>query len=323
MTSSTEWDLESIASSTSSSASSFDEDEVNARISPYWTKYRSLIERRGFQLDTVRDVKEYYQRHCSNIDKQELHTYLSGYHRALARSDEDALCKDAGLRDGLFRATRGLDGLKVMVKAVHRDSRELDIVRYLSAPAQQRDPMNHCIPILDLIDMPQDDICFIVMEEWSRNMFPEAPFSLRYLLVALHHCIEHIAFMHRHHIAHLDISLHNFLTNYNGRYACIDYELSHRIDKASSPWILCSRGTEMPPEVERGRPSNPFMVDVWALGILILRACKLAGIHVPELMHLAKSMLNENPDKRPPAAAVLKEFQQVVATMGETCHICP
>jgi hypothetical protein len=32
-----------------------------------------------------------------------------------------------------------------MVKAVHRDSRELDIVRYLSAPAQQRDPANHCI----------------------------------------------------------------------------------------------------------------------------------------------------------------------------------
>lgn len=84
--------------------------------------------------------------------------------------------------------------------------------------------------------------------------------------------------MHRHHIAHFDISLHNFLTNYHGRFACIDYELSRRIDKASSPQILCSRGTELPPEVERGPPKNPFMVDVWALGVLILRACKVCRL---------------------------------------------
>jgi serine/threonine protein kinase len=84
--------------------------------------------------------------------------------------------------------------------------------------------------------------------------------------------------MHRHHIAHLDISLHNFLTDYNGRYACIDYELSRRIEKASAPRIVYFRGTEMPPEVERGRPSNPFMIDVWALGILILRACKVCEL---------------------------------------------
>jgi hypothetical protein len=97
MASSTEWDLESLASSTSSSLSSCDEDEVNSRVSPDWAKYRCHIERMGYRLDTVRDVKDYYRHHCSNIEKQGLHVYLSGYHRALARSDEDALCKDVGL----------------------------------------------------------------------------------------------------------------------------------------------------------------------------------------------------------------------------------
>ncbi|KAG1753458.1 kinase-like domain-containing protein [Suillus lakei] len=294
MASSTEWDLESLASSTSSSLSSCDEDSVNARVSPDWAKYRCHFECRGYPSCTYI---------CPAITVP------------LARSDEDALCKDAGLREGLFRATRCLDGMKVMVKAVHRDSRELDIVRYLSAPAQQRDPMNHCIPILDLIDAPQDDLCFIVMEEWSANIFPEAPVSLGCLMQALHHCIEHIAFMHRHHIAHFDISPRNFLTNYNGRYACIDYELSRRIDEVPCPRILYSRGSEIPPEAERGRPSNPFMIDVWALGVLIFRACELAELDVPELMHLAKPMLHENPDKRPPVAAVLKEFQRIQATM--------
>lgn len=320
MASSTEWDIESLASSTSSSSSSCDEDEVNARVSPDWGKYRCHIERRGYRLDTVRDVKDYYRHHCNNIDKEGLHVYLSGYHRALARSDEDDLFKDIGLREGLFRATRFLDGTKVMIKAVHRDSRELDIVRYLSAPAQQQDPTNHCIPILDLIDAPQDDLCFIVMEEWSANLFPETPVSLGYLVESLRHCIEHIAFMHRHRIAHCDISPRNFLTDYNGRYACIDYELSRRVDEVSCPRILYSRGSEIPPEAERGQLSNPFMIDVWALGVLIFRACELVEFHVPELMRLAKPMLHENPDKRPSAASVLKEFQRIQATMRKTLH---
>lgn len=320
MASSTEWDIESLASSTSSSPSSCDEDEVNARVLPDWGKYRCHIERRGYRLDTVRDVKDYYRHHCNNIDKEGLHVYLSGYHRALARSDEDDLFKDIGLREGLFRATRCLDGTKVMIKAVHRDSRELDIVRYLSAPAQQQDPMNHCIPILDLIDAPQDDLCFIVMEEWSANLFPETPVSLGYLVESLRHCIEHIAFMHRHRIAHCDISPRNFLTDYNGRYACIDYELSRRVDEVSCPRILYSRGSEIPPEAERGQLSNPFMIDVWALGVLIFRACELVEFHVPELMRLAKPMLHENPDKRPSAASVLKEFQRIQATMRKTLH---
>jgi hypothetical protein len=39
-------------------------------------------------------------------------------------------------------------------------------------------------------------------------------------------------------------------------------------------------------------------------------------------MHLAKSMLNENPEKRPPAAAVLKEFRRTVATAEKsTSHL--
>lgn len=133
------------------------------------------------------------------------------------------------------------------------------------------------------------------MEEWSANMFPEAPVSLGCLMKSLRHCIEvrrgfiefytilkgflqHIAFMHRHRIAHFDISPRNFLTDYNGRYACIDYELSRRIDEVSCPRILYSRGSEIPPEAASGRLSNPFMIDIWALGVLIFKACEVRTI---------------------------------------------
>ncbi|KAH7889665.1 kinase-like protein [Phlebopus sp. FC_14] len=318
MPSSIELDCESVRSSSSSSSdSSLDEDEVNVRVTPDWSRYRRLIERKGYRLDTVRDVKDHYQRHGIGIDKREIHDYLSGYRRACAGQDDSALCKDLGLPENLFRATCCKDGTKLMVKAVHLLSRELQILRYVSSPNLQRDPMNHSIPIIDFIDVPFDDICFIVMEEWSSHLLHEIPTNLRQFLSAIHQCIEHVVFMHRHNIVHLDISLHNFLTDYHGHCACIDYELSRRYDDKSTPRIHLARGTEIPPELERGQPSNPYMVDVWALAVLILKAYKIVGLHIPELIHLARPMLHDNPDKRPPAEAVLREFKRLVFLMGE------
>jgi hypothetical protein len=140
--------------------------------------------------------------------------------------------------------------------------------------------------------------------------------------------------MHSHYIAHLDISLGNLLTDHKFHYACIDYETSHRFDGLSNPRLSQIRGTEIPPEAERGEPCDPYKVDVWALAILILRACKvcfhhrhctnqglivgqLAGYQIPELMHLTGYMLQDKPERRPSAAAVLMEFDRIVAAIQE------
>jgi len=80
-----EWDSESVGSS--------DEDEVNVRVYPDWHKYRDLIERRRlYRLDTCRDVREYYEKYCTDLRKN-----VSGYLRACNGDDDNALCKDAGL----------------------------------------------------------------------------------------------------------------------------------------------------------------------------------------------------------------------------------
>lgn len=81
--------------------------------------------------------------------------------------------------------------------------------------------------------------------------------------------------MHRYHIAHLDISLRNLVTDYRSHYACIDFELSRRYDGVRNPRIRGYRGTEVPPELERDESSDPYKVDVWALAVLMLRACKV------------------------------------------------
>lgn len=85
-------DYDSDCSSTSSSESSFDEEEVNQRVSPYWPKYRTLIFSRGFRLDTVRDVKEFYNE-CHR-QGQPLSVIPPGIDTDMG---EEALCPDQGL----------------------------------------------------------------------------------------------------------------------------------------------------------------------------------------------------------------------------------
>jgi len=124
--------------------------------------------------------------------------------------------------------------------------------------------------------------------------------------------------MHKHCIAHLDISLRNLVTDYEGHYAYIDYELSRRFDGGGSICVPDFRATEVPPECEllNGDCPDPFKADVWALAILILRACKLAGYCVPELVQLTRPMLNENPEDRPSMQQVLCAFDKIVPTIG-------
>ena len=82
--------------------------------------------------------------------------------------------------------------------------------------------------------------------------------------------------MHKHHIAHLDISLTNLLTDYMGHYAYIDFEISRRFESTDPTHLVYNyRGTELPPESGKDTPIDPYKVDVWALAVLILRSCKV------------------------------------------------
>ncbi|OCH94980.1 kinase-like protein [Obba rivulosa] len=311
-----ESDTDSLSST--SSASSFDEEAANRRIKPDWCAFRHIIESRGFRLDTFRDVKQYYQHYCESLgslDPETAHE-LPGYARARRGLDDNDLCKDLGLPENLFRGTRCSDGMKVVIKAVHLQSHELEIVRYLSSPPLRNHPMNHCIPVLDLIQVPKDDIAFVVMEEWAPQHVAGVPCNLRIFLGSLRQCLEHTVFMHNLRLAHLDISTRNLLTDCEGHYAWIDFELSLRFD-GSTARIRGRRGTELSPELERGESSDPFKVDVWALGIFMLRACQLSGFCVPEVFELVKPMLREDFEQRPTAQEVLAAFDNMVHTLDE------
>ncbi|KAL0581713.1 hypothetical protein V5O48_000295 [Marasmius crinis-equi] len=297
------------------SDSSYDDEEVNVRVRPYWPAYRNLLKHRGFRLETVGDVKQYYK---GKQDAISIHAF-----RSLRELDDDALCPDPGLPDNLFRGTRASDGTKVVVKATHLRSRELAIVSFLSTPPIRNHRMNHCIPVLDIVQ--HGEVAFIVMEQWSSQLIPDSgPCCLGSFLGAIRQCIEHAAFMHSHHIAHLDISLRNLLTDYQGHYAYIDFELSHIFEEPFPRAYGCRLGTEVPPECDGPGSYDPFKVDVFALGVLILRACKMTGHFVPELLEIVRPMLRDDPEQRPPLTTVLRAYGDMVGGITpdrlEYCH---
>ncbi|KIJ44063.1 hypothetical protein M422DRAFT_30600 [Sphaerobolus stellatus SS14] len=298
-----------------SPTSSVDEEDCNSRVTPDWSHYRPLLLKHGYHLDTVGDVRAYYEHYWANQCHEGSSNSRSGLlsckgYPCPDRLD-DELCKDRGLPDSLFRGTQRPSGKKVIIKTVDSRSRELEVLLYLSTPACRRDAANHTIPALDFIIVREDHLAFIVLEEWSASLTHCTPSTSRAFLGAIRQCIEGLHFMHIHNIAHLDISFSNILTNHSGSYAYIDFELSRRFLPGETPLVKGIRGTELPPEIERGEASSAFKVDIWALGVTILRAYKASEVEVPHFKEFVRPLLHENPKMRPSAAAVLHAMERI------------
>lgn len=67
-------------------------------------------------------------------------------------------------RPHLLDGKRLSDGKLILFKRVASDSQEVHIASYLSSEALRKDPRNHCVPILDVLQDPHEpSISFLVM----------------------------------------------------------------------------------------------------------------------------------------------------------------
>ena len=78
------------------SDSSIDEDEMNSRMKPFWPKYQATFKRRGFRLDTLKDVKLFYNRRSQGTPSN-CFVSQKKFHQDTTQDDDDSLCPDAGL----------------------------------------------------------------------------------------------------------------------------------------------------------------------------------------------------------------------------------
>ena len=78
------------------------------------------------------------------------------------------------LRPGLMDATRMSDGRLVYLKRVK--AQESNIINYFSSDDLQRDPDNHCVPILDVIQDDKDSRSSYIVMPFLRLM-DDPPFA--------------------------------------------------------------------------------------------------------------------------------------------------
>ena len=134
----------------------------------YWARRQQLLMSKGYTLrpryrpdwvpswkrDPKTSIFDADDRHSVPVKSMTLlHCHLHPY---------DVLLQPG--RPHLMDATRISDGKLVMIKKVAKDSQEVRIATYFSSEHLRKDPRNHCVPVFDVLDDPEDpSISFMVM----------------------------------------------------------------------------------------------------------------------------------------------------------------
>ncbi|KAH7341132.1 kinase-like domain-containing protein [Rhizoctonia solani] len=187
------------------------------------------------------------------------------------------------------------------------------------------------IGVLDLIEDAQGNVVLVVLEDWGCNLAELGRLSPSDFFHILRQCFEAVATLHTMGIAHLDISCYNFLCNSHKQVAVIDFEASRCFNETEvtepachsqthSHFIYPHRTTEIPPEFRTEdayqRRHCAYKLDVFALGVLILRFAKSSGFDCPRLVLLAEPLVACDPMRRPTAAQALVWFHKWCERVG-------
>ncbi|KAG8956899.1 hypothetical protein FRC03_010720 [Tulasnella sp. 419] len=102
----------------------------------------------------------------------------------------------------LLDANRLKDDTTVMLKYVNGDSPEISIRKYLSTPELRSHPLNHSIPLLDILVDPLDELNVIMVFPLLRPIDSPRFATVGECLEFMKQVLEGLAFLHHHAIAH-------------------------------------------------------------------------------------------------------------------------
>ncbi|KAJ3884690.1 hypothetical protein GG344DRAFT_83642 [Lentinula edodes] len=207
----------------------------------------------------------------------------------------------------LIDAIRISDNKPVMLKKVSRviHPQEVEIGLYFSNESIAADPRNHCVPIYDVIPVPNSEMDLIVMPVLRPFNEPEFD-TVGEAIAFMQQLFEGIQFMHEHLVAHGDCTEMNimmdgtqmfpegwhpidpwkakdnplrsakrtgFRMHFWPKYYLIDFGLSHMYSsKITAPpleRILRGGDKSAPEHAPKYKHANPFSTDIYYIGNLI------------------------------------------------------
>ncbi|RPD62072.1 hypothetical protein L226DRAFT_508984 [Lentinus tigrinus ALCF2SS1-7] len=249
----------------------------------------------------------------------------------------------------LMDATRLSDGKLVMIKKVARGSEEVRISTYLSSEALRGDPRNHCVPVFDVLDDPDDSTVSFLVMAFLRRMDDVDFDTVGTIFDCIGQLLEGLVFLHEHNVAHRDCAYRNVLMDATAmfpqgfhpvadlclpddtskaapclprstvpvKYYYADFGISTMFAPGDTHRLVTgTHGLDRDvPELSDDLPYNPFKVDVFILGNLIRTFLVEKYTNVNMLAPLVRQMTAHNPQDRPTAAEALKHMRQIMRSV--------
>ncbi|CCM03211.1 uncharacterized protein FIBRA_05335 [Fibroporia radiculosa] len=300
----------------------------------FWRDHQPWLEERGYMLrpryrpDWVPSWKGTSKRYWSCEDGQ-----------AIQRSQ-------------IIDATRIADGDMVALKKVEisKHPYEVEIGNFLSSEPFISHPRNHCVPIYEVLRVPDDsDVVLLVMPLLRRFNSPRFQ-TIGEAIEFFHQVFEALQFMHQLRIAHRDcmnlnimmdpkplypqmyhpvlgLRSHNFTgtakhytrTARPTKYYLIDFGISRRYDPAiTSPREPPIRGGDKTvPEFQHSDdPCDPFPTDIYYLGNMIREDFLQTKQGFEFMRPLVDDMVQDDPSLRPTIDQVVMRFQEIRQGLG-------
>ncbi|KAF8471475.1 kinase-like domain-containing protein [Russula ochroleuca] len=296
-------------------------------VEAWWVEHQEALERAGYMLrpryrpgwkpSWAGTNKEYF--HCEDGQKKRLR-----------------VCLDA---------TRISDGRPVMLKKVpiREGPYELQINRLFSTEPLYSNPRNHCVHLLDVIELPNEPP--ILVHPLLRPYHKPPLRTFGEFVTFFAQICEGVQFMHENHVAHRDCTHGNIMldpsnmypgsfhpvrmsrskdfrhkakaysrTRRPSRYLLIDFGLSRHYDPANGPPLdkPLRGGDKSAPEHQDGKAlCNPFPTDVYYLGNLVREYFmkKYQGFEFME--PLIADMVQDDPTRRPKVDEVVTRFLEI------------
>ncbi|KAJ7162164.1 hypothetical protein C8R46DRAFT_904157 [Mycena filopes] len=180
--------------------------------------------------------------------------------------------------------------------------RELEIASLVSSSPLKEDPRNHCVPILEVLDVPDVEDCSIIVMPLLRRFGSPRFDTFGETIDFFDQAFEGLKFMHDNNVAHRDCTFNNIMMdasqmfpngyhpieinrnrNFSGkakfytrtqrppRYYWIDFGLSRKYTTRNPPPLEppIRGGDKSVPEFELAEPCDPFPIDIYYLGNFI------------------------------------------------------
>ncbi|KAI0045022.1 hypothetical protein FA95DRAFT_1496145 [Auriscalpium vulgare] len=273
----------------------------------------------------------------------------------ISNGKDPALCEDnypSPMRILVTDATRIADGKLVCIKKISTGNKESNTALLLRSKQRREDPRNHSVPILDVLEDPDDSaVSYMVMPFF--HPMDDPPFeSVDEIVDFVDQVLEGLAFMHEQGVAHRDCSPSNIMMDaaamfpcgfhpaLNGllpdasgpvaptmisrskagvRYYFVDYDISSRNAPGHPEEVTGTEGRdEEVPELAEDVAYNPFKVDVFSMGNLLKHEFHERFSNVDFLAPLLNEMMIEDPMHRPTAEEALRQWRSIRADVADT-----